>query len=117
MSKKTISEIATNTKYVNALQRLTRNVYLYDLDVTKLHVNIFYLSKIDELDYLVSFVQGINSITEQLAFQYYDELVKSAIDNNFFTLKNYMSAVLEGVSSEYLDVARRSGVVIETTSP
>ena len=112
-SKKSLEQIASNN-YLIDLQKLTRVVHLYDLSFVETHINCFDLTKTDELEFVFNCVEKISRISESYAFQYYPNSIKPSIETDFFRLKEYMTLVINNVSSERLQVIE--GVIDELSA-
>jgi hypothetical protein len=99
MSKTTIEQI-TISDIIPDVQKLTRNLHIYDSTLTNLHKIFFDYLKIDELECISGRVLSISNLNGLNAFQYYSDPVKTTLDTDLFRIKCYMEAICESVTKE-----------------
>jgi hypothetical protein len=97
MSKSSIEQIAVSNLTPD-VQKLTRNLHLYDSTLTNYHESLFDYLKADELDCISERVSAISDLIRWNAFQYYSDQVKSVLDNDFFRIKEYIESVCDSVT-------------------
>jgi predicted transcriptional regulator len=99
MSKSSIEQI-TISDILPDVQKLTRNLHLYDSTLTSLHKIFFDYLKVDELECISERVLKISNLNSLNAFQYYSDQVKTALDTDLFRIKCYMETICESVTKE-----------------